>query len=209
MENNIKVGVIDNSDFIRKVLSIFLTTYKEPVFDLVLDLDTVDQINQLGNLKTVPEIILLDMDISRIKSIERTALLQQYFPNCAIILFTNNEDHDTIMECICAGARGYLKKNINHHKLAQVIMNINQGGGYISPSFTRKLFDYLQFKNNQFTELTKREQEIVEAILDGLSYKLAAYRYGISIDTVRDHIKRIYRKLKINSKGELSALIRV
>ncbi len=73
----------------------------------------------------------------------------------------------------------------------------------MTPKIARKVMAHFQKKENALEKLTKREIEITNGILDGLSYKLVADRHSLSIDSVRSHIKNIYRKLNINSKSEL------
>jgi DNA-binding CsgD family transcriptional regulator len=70
------------------------------------------------------------------------------------------------------------------------------------------VMNFFQNKKKALNILTEREVEISTAILDGLSYKLIADRFNISLDTVRSHIKNIYKKLKINSKSELFNIFR-
>ncbi|QNK64687.1 response regulator transcription factor [Pedobacter sp. PAMC26386] len=207
--DTIKVGIIDDSEVVRRLLTIFLLNRIDPAFQVVLELETLNQIGQLNSLATTPDIILLDIDMPGVKGYDGIPLLQKCFPECAIIMFTDHDDDDLIMKCIRAGARGYLKKDSIGYEMIKGIISVVNGGSYISPRLTRKLFSHLQIKNNVFAELTKREQEIAEGILDGLSYKLIAHKLALPIDTVRDHIKRVYRKLNINSRGELAALIRI
>ncbi|KIO76151.1 hypothetical protein TH53_16580 [Pedobacter lusitanus] len=204
-----KVGVIDDSEIVRRLITIFLLNRTAPAFEVVFELDTLNQADHINTLETSPDIILLDIDMPGIKGYDGIPLLQKRFPDCAIIMFTDLDDDDLIMKCIRQGARGYLKKDSIGYEMIEGIVSVVNGGSYISPRLTRKLFSHLQFKNNVFAKLSKREQEIAEGILDGLSYKLIAYKLGLPIDTVRDHIKRVYRKLHINSRGELAALIRI
>ena len=207
--DTIKVGIIDDSEIVRRLLTIFLLNRNEPAFEVVLELDTLNQIDHIDPLKMAPDIILLDIDMPGVKGYDGIPLLQKCFPECAIIMFTDLDDDELIMKCIRSGARGYLKKDSIGYEVIKGIVSVVNGGSYISPRLTRKLFSHLQVKNNVFSELSKREQEIAEGILDGLSYKLIAYKLNLPIDTVRDHIKRVYRKLNINSRGELAALIRI
>jgi DNA-binding NarL/FixJ family response regulator len=88
-----------------------------------------------------------------------------------------------------------------------VLNTIAIGGAFMTPSIARKVVANFQDPSNSLEKLSPREKEIANAILKGFSYKLVALEYGISIDTVRIHIKNIYRKLKINSKAQLFNLI--
>jgi DNA-binding NarL/FixJ family response regulator len=90
----------------------------------------------------------------------------------------------------------------------EVLKTVAGGGAYMTPKVARIVFNSFQRPQARFEKLTEREQDVCTAILDGLSYKLIAERYNISINTVRMNVKNIYRKLKINSKGELFNLSR-
>jgi DNA-binding NarL/FixJ family response regulator len=89
----------------------------------------------------------------------------------------------------------------------EVFASIENGGAYMTPKIARMV---ISFFNNPLTvveKLTSGENDIVSGILYGLSYKMIADRYNIAIDTVRMNVKRVYRKLKINSKSELFKLM--
>ena len=73
----------------------------------------------------------------------------------------------------------------------------------MSPLIARKVVDYFAPKRSYKELLTAKEQQVVAAMVDGLSYKMIAVRLGISLETVRQHIKNIYRKLQVNSKAEV------
>jgi len=207
--DTIRIGIIDDNEVIRHVIKILLNHHRKPSFEVVLELDSILDLKVINDLQVQPEVILLDVNMPGMTGIEGIPMLLRHFPDCAIIMLTDVEDKDTIMQSIQLGAQGYVKKGANQQELVQVIVNVIEGGSYISPILTRKLFDFIQSKSNQLDNLTDRERQVVGGIVDGLSYKLIAYRYDISIDTVREHIKKIYKKLNINSKGELLAMIKI
>ena len=79
-----------------------------------------------------------------------------------------------------------------------------------SPSIARHVVNFFRFRqrvNNPEVELTDRQKEILQGLIDGKSYKMIADTYGITLETVRDHIKKIYKKLQINSRGELVSML--
>ncbi len=121
-----------------------------------------------------------------------------------IIMLTTFEEEDKIFKALCAGAVSYISKRTPLTKIEEAIFTIARGGSYMSPSIARKVISHFNPKpKKQNTQLTARQRQIVEGVVEGLSYKMIADKYLISIDTVRDHIKKIYRLLQINSKGEL------
>jgi DNA-binding NarL/FixJ family response regulator len=119
-------------------------------------------------------------------------------------MLTTFEEEDKIFKALCAGAVSYISKRTPLTKIEEAIFTIFRGGSYMSPSIARKVISHFNPKpKNTKTQLTSRQSQIVQGIVDGLSYKMIADKHIISIDTVRDHIKKIYRLLEINSKSEL------
>jgi len=87
--------------------------------------------------------------------------------------------------------------------IKETIIELNTNGTAVTKVIARKDFEQLNSQNSFVDELNSREKQIVEGIIGGLSYKLIADKYQISIDTVRKYIKSVYKKLQINSKAEL------
>jgi DNA-binding NarL/FixJ family response regulator len=123
-------------------------------------------------------------------------------------------DAERVFEALKAGAVGYLLKDTPLAQLKEHLLQVAAGGSPMSPGVARYVVQAFQRlpgaplppAPQPATEpLTARELEVVRGIEDGLSYKLIAERHFISIDTVRNHIRSVYRKLQINSKGELMA----
>ncbi len=152
-----------------------------------------------------PDVVLLDINLPGISGIELIPELKTKFPNTAILMLSVNFDNDSVFKSIQAGADGYLSKETPLTKIKDAIIDINSGGSPITPAIARKVFDFFNAKQNISEDLSEREKQVVDGIVAGLSYKLVADNMNVSIDTVRKHIKNIYRKLQINSKGELIA----
>ena len=120
-------------------------------------------------------------------------------------------DAERVYEALCAGAVGYLLKNTPLPQLKEHLLQVAAGDSPMSPGVARHVVQAFQRLTARpapcpTTEpLTERELEIGRGIGDGLSYKLIADRCFISLDTVRNHIRAVYRKLQVNSRGELMA----
>ena len=150
-------------------------------------------------------VFLLDINLPGLSGIEGIPMIKERVENAEIIMISVLSDTQSIFNAICAGASGYIDKEVPLSQIKESILALRQGGSPITPSIARKVFDYFQPQNQVEEQLTDREQSVVRGIVDGLSYKLIADRLGISIDTVRKYIKSVYGKLHINSKGELIA----
>ncbi len=148
-------------------------------------------------------IILLDIMMPEMNGLDAIEKILDLFPETAIIINSIKDDSDTIFKALQFGAIGYIDKQSFHMNFKEVFQCVENDGAYMTTKIARKIILFFQKPKGIYEKLTPRETEIANAILDGLSYKLISLRYEISIDTVRLHIKNIYRKLKINSKSEL------
>jgi DNA-binding NarL/FixJ family response regulator len=122
-------------------------------------------------------------------------------------MLTIYHDSHKIFDSLVAGASGYLLKHTSLPEIKESIDLLLTGGAPMSPQIARKVIQHFNKPQPDKPDsgLTSREQDIVNGLVDGLSYKLIADRFDISIDTVRAHIRNIYKKLHVNSKAEVIA----
>jgi len=148
-------------------------------------------------------IYLLDIVMPEMNGIEAIERILKLYPNASIVMNTIKDDSETIFKALQLGASGYIDKQSFEMNFKEVFESIENGGAYMTPKIARQVISFFNQPKNISEQLTEREKDVVNGILDGLSYKLIADRYSIAIDTVRMNVKRIYRKLEINSKSEL------
>lgn len=154
-----------------------------------------------------PDIVLSDIGLPGIDGVTGIKLINTIAPETDIIMLTVFMDGDKIFNALCAGASGYILKGTPMPDIHKAILEIKAGGSYMSPSIARKVVEHFKSPTQKTNHaLTDREREVISALLDGLSYKLVAERLFVSIDAVRFHIKNIYSKLHVNSKGELVSM---
>jgi len=166
--------------------------------------DCSDIVNQVRSLK--PGVLLMDIDMPGINGIEAVKKVREFDKQVQIIMLTVFDDNTHVFEAIYAGANGYLLKKYVSDKLLSAISEVLEGGAPMSPSIARMIIGNLQQPVQQVPEnnyqLTAREKEILQLLSQGNSFKMIAAELGISIDTVRTHIKRIYDKLHVRSQIE-------
>ncbi len=150
------------------------------------------------------DILLLDINLPGTNGIDAIPIILNKYPNIYIIMNSIKDDVDTIYKCLEFGALGYIDKQSFNDNIFEVLESVKNGGAYMTPKIARKIFT--SFKKPKMPNLSSREQEVVNGILDGLTYLQIANKYFITIDTVRSHIKNIYKKLSINSKAQLFKL---
>lgn len=161
-----------------------------------------DVITHLHTLK--PSLILMDIDMPIMNGIEAVSLIRKINTGIPIIMLTVFDDNQHVFDAICAGASGYLLKKYISTKLFSAIDEVMQGGAPMSPSIARMVLGSVQQKasaQNPY-QLTPKEKEVLTSLSKGNSYKLIAAEVGISIDTVRSHIRKIYEKLHVHSQTQ-------
>lgn len=155
-----------------------------------------------------PDVILMDIDLPGMNGIEAVGLINQAHPGIVIIMQTVFNDNERIFQSITAGASGYLLKNTSPARILEAIREAATGGAPMTPSIAHKILDVFRSKKpalmpKEQSQLNERQQEILECIFNGMSYKLIADKLFISADTVRYHVKNIYEILHVHSRDEL------
>jgi DNA-binding NarL/FixJ family response regulator len=154
-----------------------------------------------------PDIVLVDIGLPEMSGIEGIRRLKQRFPRMLFLVLTVYEDDDRIFDALCAGACGYLLKKTPSDRLLESIRDAMQGGSPISPEVAHhviQLFQQLQ-PDQEFERLTPYEVRVLKLLAEGNSYMNASAKLGISVNTIRFHIRNIYEKLHVHSKSEAVA----
>ncbi|MCU0396693.1 MAG: response regulator transcription factor [Cyclobacteriaceae bacterium] len=198
----ISVGIIEDDQQIRGLLQHYLNQQKNFVCSLAYG--SVEIFRKHLTPETQPDVLLMDIGLPGMSGIDGMKLIKREFPDIDIIMLTVYNDADKIFQSLCAGATGYLLKNTPLDEIREGIELLKKGGSPMSPQIARKVVEYFSTDKKALPSLlSEKENEIVIALVDGLSYKLIADRLNISIETVRFHIKNIYRKLHVHSKAEV------
>lgn len=200
------VGIVEDNKKIRDLIQRYLDMQDE--LQCPVAVDTVEEMLEYLEEHQRPDVILMDIQLPGMSGIEGIGIIREKYPEIEIIMLTVYHDSHKIFDSLCAGASGYLLKHTSLPEVRDSILKLLEGGAPMSPQIARKVINHFQEntpKKNPESELTPREHDIVNGLVDGLSYKMIADRYDISIDTVRAHIRNIYKKLHVNSKAEVIA----
>ena len=197
----IKVGIIDVNQQSRGMMRVMLDHQQQHNLKVTLEVSSMGECKKV-QLSQEPNVTLLDIESNGIEMIME---IYRKFPNTNVVVYSNIQDHNSVLACVKAGAMGYLTKDTCVDEIISTIVTTYKGGSVFSPSISRNVIQQVQQTVDYQSNLSFRERQIVEGLKNGLSYKLIGYKYGISLDTVRQYIKRTYKKLNINSKGELLA----
>ena len=198
----IKVLIYDDNDYLRNSIKTLLQWNND--FEVVAAMPNATTVlNDIEILK--PDVIIMDIDMPPSNGVLSVKEIRAANIDLPIIMLTVFEDNDNIVNAICAGASGYLlKKDITN--LEASIKDVLNGGAPMTSLIAKKviqLFPKISTQKNILpTDITKRETEILNELVKGNSYKMIAAQLNISIETVRTHLKSVYKKLHVNSAVE-------
>lgn len=197
------IAIVEDDNQVREIYEDFFSKQEEIV--CLFTANSAESFFEILNVSELPEIVLMDIGLPGINGIECMELLKSMYPGIEVIMLTIHHDHDSIFQSLCAGASGYILKNIPLDEIKKGILSLADGGSPMSPQIARRVIERFRPLSNlpERNQLSDRENEVVKGIVDGSSYKMIAHELSISIDTVRFHIKNIYKKLHINCKAEL------
>jgi DNA-binding NarL/FixJ family response regulator len=161
----------------------------------------------------LPDVLLLDVNLPGISGIETAARVKEAWPSVEIVMQTIFEDADTILAAIRAGASGYLLKASSSEEFRRAIREAKAGGSPLSGRIAKRVLEC--FRSQQplplaamraHFALTAREEEILDKLIAGASYKEIAAALCISAHTVSSHLRKVYEKLRVNSRAEAVAV---
>jgi DNA-binding NarL/FixJ family response regulator len=155
-----------------------------------------------------PDVILMDINLPKMNGIECVRQLKVLVPSAQILMLTVYEDSDKIFNSLLAGASGYLLKRTPQAEILDAIADVHRGNSPMTGHIARKVVQYFNQRGGVDAEVEKlspREREVLEHLARGIPYKEIASALAVSIDTIRVHIKGIYGKLHVHSRGEAVA----
>jgi len=202
--SDIKVIVVDDHVIVREGLKALLEL--EPdirvVYGASSSLECFEIIDEYS-----PHMILMDLKMPGVGGIEAVRLIKHSRPQIKVVLLTNYDDEEYVVEAIKAGADGYVLKDVKKGDLARILRLVIQGHSYIDPSVTGKVFQQLKGFDRQRegpsrTTLSQRELQILECVVDGKSNQQIAEAIYVSLDTVKSHLKNIYHKLGVSKRSQ-------
>ena len=203
MDHTIKISIIEDNNLLRESWVTLLEDEDE--FIIAGDYSSCENAFESDEFKTT-EIVLLDIELPGISGIEGVKRISNEYPSMMVIMATMHDDDESVFEAICEGAVGYLVKAITPEELIRAIREVLEGGSPMTPKIARKMISSFQSKTKSkiefHEELTERETNVLKGLADGKSYSAIGEDLFISLDGVRYHIRHIYEKLQVNSRGE-------
>ncbi len=158
---------------------------------------------------STPDVVMMDIEMPVLNGIEATKIIRDKFPEVKILIQTVFNDSDKIFNALCAGASGYILKNDPPARQLEAVGEVYNGGAPMSPSIAKKVLQFFSHKNiilvppsAEDFQLSDREKEIIVLMTQGNNYRQIAEKIFISYETVRTHVKKIYKKLHVASRSE-------
>jgi DNA-binding NarL/FixJ family response regulator len=151
-----------------------------------------------------PDVTLVDIHMPGLNGLEALEELRASYPDMKFVVLTMHEEREYVRKALKAGADGYLLKNIEREELENAIHTVYKGGKYFSDEITAILADPAgRTSNNEASEITPREKEVLALVAGGHSTKQIADQLGISIRTVETHRINMLKKMEVSNSAEL------
>jgi DNA-binding NarL/FixJ family response regulator len=199
----IQLAIIEDDNDLLKLLSQYFNEVIE--FKLSVASLSMEEFFKCSLPETI-DVILLDLMLPGSGGIDGIPLLKEKYPDANILVISVLDDSSSIFTALKRGACGYITKETPLENIKSALINAYNGMSVMNQDIAGKVLDF--FSNDRIVEkLSKKELIVAEGLKNGNSYKMIAFDNDVSIDAVRFHVRNIYKKLQINSKGELISLM--
>jgi NarL family two-component system response regulator LiaR len=198
----IRVMLVDDHNVVRSGLVTFLRAYED--LQLVGEAKNgLEAVNLCREKK--PQVILMDLMMPEMDGIAATQAILADYPEIKIIAMTSFEEEELVQGVLAAGAISYLLKNVTSDELANAIRDAVSGRSTLSPEAARVLVQATRPTKDPLVDLTEREREVLNLVVQGQSNRQIADAMVISIATVKAHVSNILSKLQVSSRAEAIA----
>jgi len=152
----------------------------------------------------LPDVLIVDLNLPDMSGVDIIRAIKEKHPRTEILVLTIHESREHLFSALQAGAAGYLVKGASSTEIVSAVAMLMAGGAPMTPTVARYVIEEFQDikSRRETTTLTKREREVLQGIASGLSEKKLAVSLSVSPHTIHTHIKKVYRKLQVNTRAE-------
>lgn len=201
----ISVSLVEDDIEARSIVAGWLR--ESPGFTCASEHDSAE--NAIERLSTIrPDIVLMDINLPGLSGVECVRRLKSVIPLSQFVMVTVYENSDSLFDALRAGASGYLLKSTPFDELLSSLRSVYAGGAPMTGSIARKLVQHFQTPTpapDSFLALSPREHQVLDLLAQGCLYKEIASLLKISIPTVNTHVRNVYEKLHVRSRGQAVA----
>ncbi len=204
---SVRISIIEDDAPLRRIFTGWL--YRAPGLQLIGEYPDAESALD-GIAAEKPDVVLADINLPGLNGIECVRRLKEQLPETQFMMLTVYEDAEKIFSAMKAGASGYLLKRTTREELLDAIADLRQGGSPMTSAIARKVVQSFQTPAahrlaDEATPLSPREKEILDLLARGYLYKEIAEKLKISVPTVNAHIRNMYEKLHVHSRGQAVA----
>jgi len=205
MSSKISVSIIEDNKSIRENVRKYITFSDD--MEVLSAFDSIESYLEFGAKQqaVVSDLLLLDIGLPGKSGLEGIPLILEQHPAIDIVMLTTYEEEEIILKALCLGAVGYISKKTSLADITEGLRIVHNGGSYMSPMIAREIFNHFgkpKLNNKKPNILSPRQNDILEKLVDGKTYQGIASELSISVDTVKTHIKRLYKVLHVQNKAE-------
>jgi DNA-binding NarL/FixJ family response regulator len=204
----VRVVVADDHPLLRD--GVARTLEESGLFAIVGQCGSADEAIRLAQ-SLRPDILLLDISMPG-SGLAAARRVGETAPDVKIVMLTVSEAGDDIMAALRSGAKGYVLKGVGSATLVEILTSIAKGESYVSPSLAARLLTEMRIggrnTQNPLADLTRREEEILRLVAEGLSNKEVGLKLDLQEKTVKHHMTRILNKLQVRNRTEAAVLLR-
>jgi DNA-binding NarL/FixJ family response regulator len=206
----VRLGLVEDDRLTRSLIAAMIN--KEPHMELAGQWASAEEFHSSG-MSVEMDLLLVDLELPGERGSDLISKIKYERPDLTCMVLTASSKPDDVFEALRQGASGYLIKDCSPQQLLDGIRLVADEGVSFSPNIARFLVDEFRNISHQQTRrpanlsnLTTRERSILKHLANGRSTKDVASDIGLSYETVRTHLKKIYQKLHVNSRQEAVAL---
>ncbi len=194
MNTVIKVMIVDDHPLVRVGMATVVN--QQPDMAIAAEADGGPRALELFRQHR-PDVVLMDLRLRGDSGTRVTHAIRAEFPMARVLVISNYDGDEDIHQALAAGAMGYLFKSVVEDELVDAIREVNSGRRYLPKSVAARLDE-----NRAGVHLTRREDEILELLGKGLGNRELGQVLGVSEDTIKTHLKSLFRKLDVSDRAE-------